>query len=237
MALPILQTPVYTIKIPSTGQEVKIRPFLVKEEKSLLLAQQSENMNVMIDTLKEIVSSCVKDKIDVDSLAVFDLEYIFTQLRSRSVGEYVELMFFCDDCEDPNAKVKKTIDISAIEVKKLEEHVKKIELYDDVGIMMKYPNIETLIALEKVKNGDVDAIFEVVADCIDYVYTKDEVFHAKEQTKQEITDFLNSLTQEQFKKIEKFFETMPKLSHEVDYDCPVCKKHHDKVLEGVESFF
>lgn len=237
MALPILQTPVYTIKIPSTDQEVKIRPFLVKEEKSLLLAQQSDDINVMINTLKEIVSSCVKDKIDVDSLAVFDLEYIFTQLRSRSVGEYVELLFFCDDCEDPNAKVKKTIDVSAVKVKRIEDHAKKIELYDDVGIMMKYPNIETLVSLEKVKDGNIDAIFDVVANCIDYVYTKDEVFHAKEQTKQEIIDFLNSLTQEQFKKIERFFETMPKLSQNVEYDCPVCNKHHDKVLEGVESFF
>lgn len=237
MALPILQTPVYTIKIPSTNQEVKIRPFLVREEKALLIAQQSEDLNVMVNTLKEIVSSCIKDKVDVDSLSVFDLEYIFTQLRSRSVGEFVELLFFCDDCDDEKANTKLTVDISKIGVKGVEEHVKKIALYDDVGIMMKYPNIETLIALEKVKEGNFEAIFDVVADCIDYVYTKDEIFHAKEQTKEEISEFLNSLTQEQFKKIERYFETMPKLSHDVTYDCPLCKKHHEKVLEGVESFF
>jgi hypothetical protein len=237
MALPILQTPIYTIKIPSTGQEVKIRPFYVREEKALLIAQQSDDMNIMIDTLKEIVVSCVKDKIDVDSLAIFDLEYIFTQLRSRSVGEYVDLMFYCDTCEDPNAKTKLTIDVSKLEVTKKETHNKKIDLYNDVGIMMKYPAIETLVTLEKVKNGDIDAIFDVIVDCIDYVYTKDELFHAKEQTREELTNFLNSLTQEQFKRIETFFETMPKLATEVDFVCPVCKKDHHKVLEGVESFF
>ncbi len=237
MALPILQTPIYTIKIPSTDQEVKIRPFLVREEKALLIAQQSEDINVMVNTLKEIVSSCIKDKVDVESLAVFDLEYIFTQLRARSVGEYVELLFFCDTCDDDRANAKLTIDISKVGVKRVEGHVKKIDLYDDVGIMMKYPNIETLIALEKVKEGNFEAIFDVVADCIDYVYTKDEIFHAKEQTKEEISEFLNSLTQEQFKKIERYFETMPKLSHDIAYDCPPCKKHHEKVLEGVESFF
>jgi hypothetical protein len=237
MALPILQTPIYTITIPSTEQEVKIRPFLVKEEKALLIAQQSDDMNIMINTLKEIVSSCVKDKIDVDSLSIFDLEYIFTQLRSRSVGEYVDLWLICDTCEDENARVKKTLDISKISVEKNAEHTKKIDLYSDVGIMMKYPSIETLITLEKVKGGDVEAIFDVVIDCIDYVYTKDEVFSAKEQTREELTEFLNSLTQEQFKKIEKFFETMPKLKTGVEFECPVCKVHHNKVLEGIESFF
>jgi len=114
MALPILQTPIYTIKIPSTNREVKIRPFLVREEKALLIAQQSEDINVMVNTLKEIVSSCIKDNIDVDSLSVFDLEYVFTQLRSRSVGEFVELLFFCDECDDDKANTKLTIDISKV---------------------------------------------------------------------------------------------------------------------------
>jgi hypothetical protein len=237
MALPILQTPIYTIKIPSTGKEVKIRPFLVREEKALLLAQTSEDMNVMIDTLKEIAASCIKDEIDVNSLAIFDLEYIFTQLRARSVGEYVDLLFYCDTCDDPNANKKVTLDISKLAVTHKENHNKKIALYNDVGIMMKYPPIETLVTLEKVKEGDVDAIFDVIVDCVDYIYTKDELFHAKEQTREELTEFLNSLTQEQFKRIESFFETMPKLSTEVDFVCPVCNKDHHKVLEGVESFF
>jgi hypothetical protein len=237
MALPILQTPIYTVKIPSTGQDIKIRPFLVREEKALLIAQQSEDMNVMIDTLKEIASSCIKDKIDVNSLAIFDLEYIFTQLRARSVGEYVDLLFYCDTCDDPNANKKVSIDISKIEVTNTESHMKKIGLYDDVGIMMKYPAMETLLTLEKVKNGDIDAIFDVIVDCIDYIYTNDELFHAKEQTREELTEFLNSLTQEQFKKIEAFFDTMPKLASKVDFVCPVCNKEHHKVLEGVESFF
>lgn len=238
MALPILQTPVYSLKVPSTGKEIKIRPFLVREEKALLIAQQSQDMQVMIDTIKDVAKSCIKEgDIDVESLAIFDLEYIFTQLRARSVGEFVELYFACDDCEVPEAKVKMTMDLTKIDVKFKQGHDKKIALYGDVGIVMKYPNIKTLIALEKVKTGDIDSIFDVVIDSIEFIYSGDEVFHAKEQTREELYEFLNSLTQDQFKKIENFFNTMPKLQEEVKYDCPVCKKHHDKVVEGIESFF
>ena len=237
MALPIIQTPIYTIKIPSTQKEIKIRPFLVKEEKALLLAQQSADINIMVDTLREIVSSCVKEPIDVDALAIFDLEFIFTQLRSKSVGEYVDLLFYCDTCDDEKAKSQQQIDISKIEVHGVKDHTLKVDLHNGLGIMMKYPNISTLIALESLRNGNIEAIFDVVADCIDYVYNDDEVFHAKEHTKQEMTDFLNSLTQQQFKKLENFFDTMPKLKHSVTFKCPVCEKDNNRTLEGVESFF
>jgi Zn finger protein HypA/HybF involved in hydrogenase expression len=238
MALPILQTPVYTLKIPSLDKEVKIRPFLIREEKALLIAQQSQDLQVMIDTIKEIAKSCIKDNsVDIESLSIFDLEYIFTQLRARSVGEYVELYFACDECDSPESNVKLTLDLTKIQVKFDEKHNKKISLYGDVGIMMKYPNIKTLSALEKVRSGDIESIFDVVIDSIDFIYTGDEVFHAKEQTREELYEFINSLTQEQFKKLEQFFETMPKLQETVEYDCPVCKKHHDKVVEGIESFF
>lgn len=238
MALPVLQTPVYSLKIPSTGKEIKIRPFLVREEKALLIAQQSDDLNIMIDTIREVAGSCIKDTtINVDNLAIFDLEYIFTQLRARSVGEYVELLFACDDCESPEAVAKLSLDLTKIDIKRTEGHDKKIGLFGDVGIVMKYPNIKTLVALEKVKQGDIESIFDVVIDSVDYIYSGDEVFHAKEQTRQELNDFLNGLTQEQFKKIEVFFASMPKLQEQVKYTCPVCKKEHDKVLEGVESFF
>lgn len=237
MSLPIVQTPVYTIRIPSIDKDVKIRPFLVREEKSLLIAQQSEDITVMIDTLKQVCKSCIKEDIDIDSLAIFDLEYIFTQLRSRSVGEFVELYFPCDTCDDPRAKAKIIIDISKISVQKNPAHSKNISLYNDVGIMMKYPNIKSLATLEKIKSGDVESIFDIVVDSIEHIYTNDEVFTAKEQSKEELKEFLNSLTQEQFKKIEQFFETMPKLSQDVSYSCPVCSKAHTKVLEGVETFF
>ena len=237
MALPMMKAPLYNTIIPSSKKEVKFRPFLVKEEKALLLAQQSEDPKVMINTLKSIIQNCIVDDVDVDKLAIFDYEYLFTQIRAKSVGEIVELMFLCDTCTDEKAKAPVNLDISKFAVEFPEGHSNKIELFDDVGIMMKNPNIDTLEKLEQVNDGDVNAIFDVVADCMESVYTTEEVFNTKDQTKQEVLDFLENLTQEQFKKIENFFLTMPKLRQKVEYDCPVCNKHHVKTMEGLESFF
>jgi hypothetical protein len=237
MALPKMQTPIYTLTVPSLKKEVKFRPFLVKEEKALLLAQQSEDTKVMVNTLKSIIENCVIDKIDVDKLAIFDYEYMFTQIRAKSVGENVNLFFLCDTCDDPKAKAEINIDISKFAVEFPEAHVNKIELFDDVGIIMKNPGIDTLDKLDKVKDGDIDSIFDVVSDCIESIYTSDEAFNVKDQTKQEVVEFLENLTQEQFKKIEQYFLTMPKLRQQIEYDCPVCNKHHVKTMEGLESFF
>jgi hypothetical protein len=237
MALPKMNAPLYNATIPSNKKEIKFRPFLVKEEKSLLLAQQSEDPKVMINTLKSIIENCIVDDLDVDKLAIFDYEYLFTQIRAKSVGEIVELMFLCDTCTDEKAKAPVNLDISKFVVEFPEGHTNKIELFDDVGIMMKNPNIDTLDKLEQVNDGDINAIFDVVADCMESVYTTEEVFNTKDQTKQEVLDFLENLTQEQFKKIENFFLTMPKLRQKVEYDCPVCNKHHIKTMEGLESFF
>ena len=237
MALPKMQLPLYNVVIPSNKKQVKFRPFLVKEEKALLIAQQSEDAKVMIDTLKSIINSCIEDTIDTESLAIFDYEYLFTQIRAKSVGEIVDLVFLCDDCTDEKAKAKISLDITKFKVKFDENHKNNIPLFGSVGIVMKYPGIETLQKLEKAGGGDVDSIFDVVADCVEYVYDGDEVFNVKEQTREEVLEFLNNLTQEQFNKIEEFFETMPKMSQPVQYDCPVCNKHHDKVMEGLNSFF
>jgi hypothetical protein len=237
MALPKMNAPLYNVTIPSTKKEVKFRPFLVKEEKSLLLAQQSEDPKVMINTLKSIIENCIVDNVDIDKLAIFDYEYLFTQIRSKSVGEIVELLFLCDTCDDDKAKAQVNLDISKFQVEFPEGHNNKIELFDDVGIMMKNPSLDILDKLEKVKEGDINSIFDVVADCMESVYTTEEVFNTKDQTKQEVIDFLENLTQEQFKKIENFFLTMPKLRQKVEYDCPVCNKHHVKTMEGLESFF
>ena len=146
MALPIQNTPVYTIKIPSTKKEIKFRPFLVKEEKALLVAQQSEDTQVMLDTLKEILRNCIKTPIEVDELALFDIEYIFSQIRAKSVGEVVELIVRCDKCpeEDEKARVKLTFDLTKLNVTFPEGHNKKIALFDDVGVVMKYPSLEIM---------------------------------------------------------------------------------------------
>jgi hypothetical protein len=237
MALPKMNAPLYNVTIPSSKKEVKFRPFLVKEEKSLLLAQQSDDPKVMINTLKSIIENCIVDNVDVDKLAIFDYEYLFTQIRAKSVGEIVELLFLCDTCDDDKAKTQVNLDISKFEVEFPEGHDNKISLFDDVGIIMKNPSLDILDKLEKIKAGDVDTIFDVVADCMESVYTTEEVFNTKDQTKQEVIDFLENLTQDQFKKIEQFFLTMPKLRQKVEYDCPVCNKHHIKTMEGLASFF
>ena len=194
MSLPINSAPTYTLTVPSTGKQIKYRPFLIKEEKTLLIAQQSEDPVVMVDSLKDVIRSCVKDEIDLDNLATFDLEYIFTQIRAKSVGEVVELILKCDTCEDEKATAKVFIDLTTLKVEKNPDHNDKIVLFDDVGIAMKYPTIDVLKKMESVNASDLDEVFGVVVDCIDYIYNTDEIFYAKEQTKEELTEFLNNLS-------------------------------------------
>jgi hypothetical protein len=237
MALPKNSTPIYTLRVPSLGTDVKFRPFLIKDEKALLLAQQSEDMVVMVDTLKSVIKSCVQDEIDLDKLATFDLEYIFTQLRAKSIGELVDLLINCDTCTDEKAVSKVQVDLTTLSVEIPEGHTNKIPLFDDVGVVMKYPSIDLLKRLDMAGDSDINQIFDVVASCIDYIYNTEEVWNSKDQTKEELIEFLNNLNSDQFAKVRQFFETMPKLRKQVEYDCPVCKKHYTKLLEGLDSFF
>jgi hypothetical protein len=240
MTLPMMNTPTYTMVIPSTEQTVKYRPFLVKEEKALLIAQQSEDMLTMVETLKGVVKSCVLDKIDIDKLATFDLEYMFVQIRGKSVGETVELVFPCDeDHGEQNVKAKSTvtIDLNSLVVIKEEGHTNKIDLFDNVGVVMKYPTVDVLKKLEGIQTDDLDKIFDVVALSIDYIYDGDQLYYAKEQSHAELLQFVNNLNSQQFLKVQNFFVTMPKIKKEIEYDCPVCGKHHVKLLEGLQSFF
>jgi hypothetical protein len=240
MALPIMSTPTYTMNVPSTGQSVRYRPFLVKEEKALLIAQQSEEMITMVQTLKGVVKSCILDEIDIEKLATFDLEYMFVQIRGKSVGETVDLVFPCDeDHGEQNAKAtsKVTIDLNTLVVEKEEGHTNKIELFNNVGVVMKYPTIDVLKKLEGIQTDDLDKVFDIVALSIDFIYDGDEIYHAKEQTHAELLQFVNNLNSQQFLKIQNFFVTMPKIKKEIQYDCPVCGKHHVKMLEGLQSFF
>lgn len=240
MALPMNTMPTFNLTVPSTGKVVRYRPFLVKDEKALMIAQQSEDVLVMVDTLKSVIKSCVVGDLDIDSLATFDIEYMFIQIRGKSVGETVELMFGCDNDhgeQNEKARTKIKLDIASLEVKKVPEHTNKIKLFSDVGICMKYPTIDAAKKLEHVDTENLDGIFEVVADSIDYIFQGDEIFYAKEQKREELIQFLNNLTTEQFVKVQEFFETMPKLSTVVEYKCPLCGKEHRKVLEGLQSFF
>ena len=240
MALPMMNAPIYTLVVPSSGATVKYRPFLVKEEKALLIAQQSEDVVTMIETLKQVVKSCVQDKLDVEKLATFDLEYMFTQIRGKSVGETVDLIFGCDlDHGEQNEKAKATVtvDLSTITVEKSAEHNNKIELFGNVGVVMKYPTVDVIKKLEGFDTSDLDTVFDIMALSIDYIYDGDNLFYAKESTKDELLAFIENLSSEQFARIQKFFETMPKIRKEIEYDCPVCNRHHVKMLEGLQSFF
>lgn len=240
MALPMNATPIYTLTIPSTGKDFKYRPFLVKDEKALLIAQESDDNVVILDTIKEVIKSCAKSEINVDTLPSYDIEYIFLQLRSMSIGELVEMLFRCDeDHGDQNSKAvtKITINLKNIKVDRVEGHTNKIPLFDNVGVVMKYPTFDTLKKLDETDSSEMDDVFTVMVDCIDYIYSDEEVFPSKDLTPQELTDFLNNLTSAQFDKIQQFFRTIPTLRLDIQYKCPVCGKQHDKYLEGLQSFF
>ena len=240
MALPMNSTPVYNLVIPSTKQTIKYRPFLVKDQKTLLIAQQSADQKIMIDTLKEVIKSCITEPIDISKLAIFDIEYIFTQIRSKSVGETVDIVLSCDvDHGEDNAKAKLqyTVDLSQVIVQEKEGHTNKIALFGDVGVVMTYPNIDDIKKLQGGAEVSTDDTFKLIASSIEYIYDNEEIYYAKDQSDKELMDFINNLTSEQFVKIQKFFDTMPKMSHTINYNCPVCNKAHTVVLEGMESFF
>lgn len=237
MALPVISAPTYEVIVPSTKETIKYRPFLVKEEKALLIAQQSENPITMVNTLKGVIKSCTLDKIDVDTLAIFDIEYLFAQIRAKSVGENVSLIFKCDTCDDEKARVKREIDLTTLAVNFPEGHQKNIQLFGDVGVMMKYPSIDIVNEFENIEENDIETIFKIICKCVDFIYDGDEIHYTKDQKLSDVEQFINNLTQEQFKELQKFFETMPKLKHDIEYDCPVCSKHHNVSLEGLDGFF
>jgi len=237
MALPMANTPRYKLTIPSSGKSVTYRPFLVKEEKALLIAQQSEDSETMITTLKSVIESCIQDPIKASDLAIFDIEYIFTQIRSKSVGEIVNLVLKCDECETDKASVSYEIDLTKLKVNIPEGHDKTIPLFGNVGVIMKYPSLELLKKLENVNTSDAEAIFNIITSCIDSVYDSEQIYSAKDHRPEEMRQFVDNLTQEQFMKLQKFFETMPKLEEKVSYKCPVCSKEHEKYIRGLDSFF
>ena len=236
MALPKPSYPVYNLTIPSLDKKIKFRPFLVKEEKSLLIAQQSEEIKVMVDTVKSIIKSCVLDPIDIDSLAIFDVEYMFTQIRSKSVGETVDLIFTCAHCKEKNNKIKIEIDLTKIPMVTPPNHNKKIQLEANLGVIMRYPRIDALVKVDK-GTDNVETNLEAVIDCIEAVYDDAEVFYTAEQTKEEILEFIDGLTKKQFDMIEDFFVSIPKFEQKIEYKCPACKADNVYMLKGTESFF
>lgn len=233
MSLPKYSYPVYTLVVPSTGKEMKYRPFLVRDEKNLLLSQQSEQVGSMYETLRSVIASCITDKTDVESLAIFDLEYIFTQLRCKSIGEDVELIFTCTEC---GKKTEHLFPIQA-EVKMPEGHDKKIALFDNVGAVMKYPGVEQMKTIADIDFKNPEQVIELIASCIDYVYDEDNIYYAKDQTKKELVQFVENLPRNASDKIKNFFETVPKLSQTITFKCKHCDHENEYKVEGIENFF
>lgn len=236
MALPKQILPTYSTKLPSTGEEVKFKPFTTKNEKALLLAQESEELDVMIDTLIDVLKDCIITKLDYDKLAIFDIEYLFLQIRCRSVGEIAELIFSCDACTDEKAKMKVSFDLNKVNVEFDKTHTKRIVLFDEVGVLMKYPTYKTLNKINENKTeGEIE--FDLILECIDYIFNGNEIHKLEDESPQEVIDFFDGLTKPNFQKIYQFFDTMPKLVQRVKFNCPVCDKTHNKIMEGIEYFF
>ena len=237
MPLPKINTPTYELVIPSTGKKTRYRPFLVREEKILILALESEDMSQITNAIVEIMSACILTKgIKVLELSTFDIEYIFLNIRSKSVGEVLEVNVTCPD--DGETKVSMEINIDDIKVQKDKTHTNLIKLYESLSMKMRYPSIEQFVENNfEVRKQNVDQSLDMITSCIDQVYTEEEAWAASDCTKDELKEFIEQMNTKQFKEIEKFFTTMPKLSHTVKVQNPETKVKSDVVLEGLASFF
>ena len=238
MPLPKISTPTYELELPSTGETIKYRPFLVKEEKLLVLALESEDMKQITTAIKTVIKNCIQSKnIKVESLPTFDIEFLFLNIRGKSVGEEIEVNLIAPD--DGETPVPTNILIDDIKVKKNEEHTNKIKVDANLMMEMKYPSLDQFIKsnFDFNSNNTVDQSFDLIASCIDKIYNDEEVWDTTDVTKKELNEFLDQMNSQQFKQIEKFFETMPKLSHEVKITNPKTEVESTVVLEGLSSFF
>ena len=238
MPLPKIATPTYSLELPSTGKEINYRPFLVKEEKLLVLALESEDNKQITTAIKTVIKSCVSTKgIKVETLPTFDIEFLFLNIRGKSVGEELEVNIVCPD--DKVTEVPVVIDLDDIQIQKVDDHTNQIKIDDSIMMEMKYPSLDQFIKnnFDFNEGNQMDQSFELIASCIDKIYTEDEVWSTADCTKKEVKEFLESMNSSQFKEIEHFFETMPKLSHTLTVKNPKTKVESDVVLEGLASFF
>ena len=238
MPLPKIATPTYELELPSTGETIQYRPFLVKEEKVLVIALESEDTKQITTAIKTVIKNCIKTKgIKVDTLPTFDIEYLFLNIRGKSVGEEIEVNIICPD--DGETEVPVMIDIDTIQIQKNDEHTNKIQLDDDIMMVMKYPSLDQFIKNNFDFNDKnvMDQSFDLIASCIESICTEEDVWATADCSKKEVNEFLESMNSSQFKGVEKFFETMPKLSHTIKVTNPKTKVESDVVLEGLASFF
>jgi hypothetical protein len=237
MPLPTIATPTYELELPSTGKPIKYRPFLVKEEKLLVLALETEDTKEISNAIKAVLKNCIQTRgIKVESLPTFDIEYLFLNIRGKSVGEQIEVNLIAPD--DGETSVPVTINIDEIKVQKVGDHTNKIKLDDNLMMEMKYPSLDQFIKSNfDISESTMDQSFDLISSCVDKIYSEEEVWVAADVTKKELVEFLEQMNSIQFKQIEKFFETMPKLSHEITFTNPKTKVESTVVLEGLSSFF
>jgi hypothetical protein len=238
MPLPKISTPTYELEIPSLKKSVKYRPFLVKEEKVLIIAMESEDPKQIAEAVKTVISNCVVTRgIKIEQLATFDIEYLFLNIRGKSVGETVDVLITCPD--DGVTQVPVSINLDDIQVDFRKDHSKDIKLDDNLTLRMRYPSMQEFVKSNFIAGSEisVDETFNMITSCIEQVYSEEESWAASDCTKKELQDFMDQLTSQQFKDIEKFFETMPKLSHTIKVKNPNTEVESEVVLEGLTSFF
>ena len=236
MALPKLNTPTYELEVPSTDEKIKYRPFLVKEEKILLMAMESGKSEDVVQAVKDIVSECTFNKLNLGTMPMFDVEYIFLNIRAKSVGEVSKLKLLCPD--DKKTYAETEVNLTEVQVQVDEGHTNKIELTDDMGMIMTYPTIDSFQETG-IQNVNASNMLEVIGSCILQIYENngEKVYQAKDQTKKELVEFVEQLNTKQFKELQKFFDTMPKLKHTIKVKNPKTKKSSDVVLQGLNDFF
>ena len=236
MALPKLNTPTYELEVPSTDEKIKYRPFLVKEEKILLMAMESKDNAQIINAVKDIVKSCTFDKVDVSTMPMFDMEYIFLNIRAKSVGEISKLKILCPDDKKTYGSVD--LDLTKVEVQVGDDHTNKIELTDDMGLIMTYPTIDSFLD-SGIETITANNMLDIIGSCVLQIYEKngEKVYQGKDQTKKELTEFIEQMNSGQFRKVQSFFDTMPKLTHTVKVKNPKTKKTSEVKLTGLNDFF
>ena len=238
MPLPKISTPTYELNLPSTGKKVQYRPFLVREEKLLVLALETEDPKDITTAMKTVIKNCIQTRgVKVETLPTFDIEYLFLNIRGKSVGEEIEVNIICPDDEVTTVPV--TLVVDDIKVQKSKDHSNKIDLGNSLIMEMRYPSLDQFIKnnFDFSEENQMDQSFELISSCIDKIYNEEEVWSTADVTKKEVNDFLEQMNSRQFKQIEKFFETMPKLSHDIKVKNPNTGVESTVVLEGLASFF
>ena len=237
MALPSVEIPRYELTLPSQDIKVQFRPFLVKEEKLLLIAMESKDNKEIVSATKEILKACTFDKLDIENLPMFDIEYILLQVRSKSVGEISKFRVLCPDDKETLTEVE--LDLTKVNVNVDDEHTNKIAIDEkrNLGLVLNYPTLNISQAGFDMEDTNIDAVFDVIISSIDHIYEGDKIYPAKDSTKEELKEFIETMSQEVFKKVKKFFDTMPQLRHEIEVENPKTKVKSKVVFRGLQDFF